>query len=175
MSTAKVGYHIVSQLSTIILFRTTHTWTIIFHFSMRFKTVQLPGTHCNLWRTLWPLSPSQNILKIYMDEIILDNISNFRFSYFNILGHYASGSQLHVSLHSCREQRLRNILKWKSLYHVWRVNYPLAGTLLLSQITVKSYRCVWSIKAISFLDVWHFSKFILILINPCLLQSATNS
>ena len=142
MSTAKVGYHIVSQLSTIILFRTTHTWTIIFHFSMRFKTVQLPGTHCNLWRTLWPLSPSQNILKIYMDEIILDNISNFRFSYFNILGHYASGSQLHVSLHSCREQRLRNILKWKSLYHVWRVNYPLAGTLLLSQITVKSYRCV---------------------------------
>ena len=138
MSTAKVGYHIVSQLSTIILFRTTHTWTIIFHFSMRFKTVQLPGTHCNLWRTLWPLSPSQNILKIYMDEIILDNISNFRFSYFNILGHYASGSQLHVSLHSCREQRLRNILKWKSLYHVWRVNYPLAGTLLLSQITVKS-------------------------------------
>ena len=175
MSTAKVGYHIVSQLSTIILFRTTHTWTIIFHFSMRFKTVQLPGTHCNLWRTLWPLSPSQNILKIYMDEIILDNISNFRFSYFNILGHYASGSQLHVSLHSCREQRLRNILKWKSLYHVWRVNYPLAGTLLLSQITVKSYRCVWSIKAISFLDLWHFSKFILILINPCLLQSATNS
>lgn len=175
MSTAKVGYHIVSQLSTIILFRTTHTWTIIFHFSMRFKTVQLPGTHCNLWRTLWPLSPSQNILKIYMDEIILDNISNFRFSYFNILGHYASGSQLHVSLHSCREQRLRNILKWKSLYHVWRVNYPLAGTLLLSQITVKSYRCVWSIKAISFLDLWHFSNFILILINPCLLQSATNS
>lgn len=175
MSTAKVGYHIVSQLSTIILFRTTHTWTIIFHFSMRFKTVQLPGTHCNLWRTLWPLSPSQNILKIYMDEIILDNISNFRFSYFNILGHYASGSQLHVSLHSCREQRLRNILKWKSLYHVWRVNYPLPGTLLLSQITVKSYRCVWSIKAISFLDLWHFSNFILILINPCLLQSATNS
>lgn len=175
MSTAKVGYHIVSQLSTIILFRTTHTWTIIFHFSMRFKTVQLPGTHCNLWRTLWPLSPSQNILKIYMDEIILDNISNFRFSYFNILGHYASGSQLHVSLHSCREQRLRNILKWKSLYLVWRVNYPLAGTLLLSQITVKSYRCVWSIKAISFLDLWHFSNFILILINPCLLQSATNS
>ena len=175
MSTAKVGYHIVSQLSTIILFRTTHTWTIIFHFIMRFKTVQLPGTHCNLWRTLWPLSPSQNILKIYMDEIILDNISNFRFSYFNILGHYASGSQLHVSLHSCREQRLRNILKWKSLYHVWRVNYPLAGTLLLSQITVKSYRCVWSIKAISFLDLWHFSNFILILINPCLLQSATNS
>lgn len=175
MSTAKVGYHIVSQLSTIILFRTTHTWTIIFHFSMRFKTVQLPGTHCNLWRTLWPLSPSQNILKIYMDEIILDNISNFRFSYFNILGHYASGSQLHVSLHSCRQQRLRNILKWKSLYHVWRVNYPLAGTLLLSQITVKSYRCVWSIKAISFLDLWHFSNFILILINPCLLQSATNS
>ena len=175
MSTAKVGYHIVSQLSTIILFRTTHTWTIIFHFSMRFKTVQLPGTHCNLWRTLWPLSPSQNILKIYMDEIILDNISNFRFSYFNILGHYASGSQLHVSLHSCREQRLRNILKWKSLYHVWTVNSPLAGTLLLSQITVKSYRCVWSIKAISFLDLWHFSNFILILINPCLLQSATNS
>lgn len=175
MSTAKVGYHIVSQLSTIILFRTTHTWTIIFHFSMRFKTVQLPGTHCNLWRTLWPLSPSQNILKIYVDEIISDNISNFRFSYFNILGHYASGSQLHVSLHSCREQRLRNILKWKSLYHVWRVNYPLAGTLLLSQITVKSYRCVWSIKAISFLDLWHFSNFILILINPCLLQSATNS
>lgn len=161
MSTAKVGYHIVSQLSTIILFRTTHTWTIIFHFSMRFKTVQLPGTHCNLWRTLWPLSPSQNILKIYMDEIILDNISKNRFSYFNILGHYASGSQLHVSLHSCREQRLRNILKWKSLYHVWRVNYPLAGTLLLSQITVKSYRCVWSIKAISFLDLWHFSNFIL--------------
>lgn len=175
MSTAKVGYHIVSQLSTIILFRTTHTWTIIFHFSMRFKTVQLPGTHCNLWRTLWPLSPSQNILKIYMDEIILDNISNFRFSYFNILGHYASGSHLHVSLHSYREQRLRNILKWKSLYHVWTVNSPLAGTLLLSQITVKSYRCVWSIKAISFLDLWHFSNFILILINPCLLQSATNS
>lgn len=175
MSTAKAGYHIVSQLSTIFIFRTTHTWTIIFHFSIRFKTVQLPGTHCNLWWTLWPLSPSQNILKIYVDEIISDNISNFRFSYFKILGHYASGSQLHVSLHSYREQRLRNILKWKSLYHVWTVNSPLAGTLLLSQITVKSYRCMWSIRAISFLDLWHFSKFILILINPCLLQSATNS